>query len=154
MRTRSLHPLPSARRVTALRLSQVLLGAFAMLWIGPQAAAAGDYEGEGDYVRYCASCHGMDGSGDGPAAPALKAPPPDLRKIAARRDGVFPHASIIRMIDGRDPVIGHGSREMPVWGTRLTEHMAPGLPTDAKARGTAFLLSLYLAGIQLEASGD
>ena len=132
----------------------LLVGALAVFWIGANSAAAGEFEVEGDYVRYCASCHGVDGAGDGPATPALKAPPPDLRTIAARRSGVFPHAAIIRMIDGRDPVIGHGSREMPVWGTRLTEHLAPGLPTDAKARGTALLLSLYLEGIQQKAPAD
>lgn len=34
--------------------------------------------GEALYVRYCASCHGDTGAGDGPAAAALTPPPADL----------------------------------------------------------------------------
>jgi len=30
------------------------------------------------YVQYCASCHGKEGKGDGPAAAALKTPLPTL----------------------------------------------------------------------------
>ena len=31
-------------------------------------------EGRDNYVAYCAVCHGLDGTGNGPAAPAMKKP--------------------------------------------------------------------------------
>jgi hypothetical protein len=34
------------------------------------------------YTAYCAVCHGIDGKGRGPAADALKVPPPDLTMLA------------------------------------------------------------------------
>ena len=53
------------------------------------------------FVTYCASCHGVDALGDGPVAPALRAPLPDLTRIAERSGGVFPESSIAMKIDGR-----------------------------------------------------
>jgi mono/diheme cytochrome c family protein len=40
--------------------------------------------GEKTFVRYCASCHGVGGTGNGPVAPALKPPPTDLTTISKR----------------------------------------------------------------------
>jgi len=34
------------------------------------------------YINYCASCHGVDGRGNGPAAAALKMPPTDLTVLS------------------------------------------------------------------------
>src|SRR5512144_687959 len=75
--------------------------------------------GEQEFSRNCAVCHGNDGHGNGPAAPALRTPPADLTRIAERRGGKFPDAEIAAKIDGRFEVIAHGSREMPVWGVHL-----------------------------------
>ena len=70
---------------------------------------------------YCASCHGRDGRGSGPAASALKTPPPDLTAIAKREGGRFPRGYVESFVTGEsDRVIpAHGSREMPVWGPIL-----------------------------------
>jgi len=117
------------------------------------AASAEDQrvqQGQEAYQRLCASCHGMDGRGAGPAAEALDPAPADLTRIAARRDGDFPVAAILRLIDGRDPVVAHGSREMPIWGERLQEGVEPGLAGEAEARGKALLLVEYLRSIQTE----
>ena len=46
----------------------------------------------------------------------MKKPPPDLTQFAARNGGVFPSALVARIIDGRQPVTGHGGPDMPVWG--------------------------------------
>ena len=100
------------------------------------------------YQQYCASCHGAGGQGDGPVAPALKALPADLTKIAARRDGVFPEADIARWIDGRFDVVAHGSREMPVWGRKFADHIAEGVSTDEVVRGRVLTLVEYLKSIQ------
>ncbi|MBZ5722422.1 MAG: cytochrome c [Acidobacteriia bacterium] len=65
---------------------------------------------------YCAACHGIDGKGNGPVAPALKYKVPDLTEISKRGNGKFPIARIRDIIDGKETLSGHGSREMPVWG--------------------------------------
>ena len=66
---------------------------------------------------YCASCHGRDGNGKGPVAPALRVPPPDLTRIAARNDGVFPKARVEALLTGdQNMPPAHGSSDMPVWG--------------------------------------
>lgn len=69
------------------------------------------------FRAYCASCHGADGKGKGPAAGALKSAPADLTKISARNGGKFPFVKVQEMIAGQAPVVvSHGNREMPVWG--------------------------------------
>ena len=69
------------------------------------------------YTAYCAVCHGKDGKGGGPMAKALKVAPADLTRIAMRNGGRFPMARIQRIISGEEPQpVGHGTREMPVWG--------------------------------------
>jgi mono/diheme cytochrome c family protein len=74
-------------------------------------------EGKDLYAAYCASCHGLDGSGNGPVAPALKAALPDLRTITRRNSGVFPKEELEKMILGtKDSRVAHGSADMPVWG--------------------------------------
>ena len=71
--------------------------------------------GEALYDRYCATCHGLDARGDGPMAPSLLIQPPDLTTLAARNDGILPVARIVTRIDGRDPLVSHGS-PMPIYG--------------------------------------
>jgi hypothetical protein len=73
-------------------------------------------EGRDLFRAYCASCHGADGKGGGPVAPALKNDLPDLTTIAKRNGGIFPAERVRRIIAGEDAIIAHGSREMPVWG--------------------------------------
>jgi mono/diheme cytochrome c family protein len=68
------------------------------------------------YTAYCASCHGANGKGDGPAAPALKVPPTNLTLIAAKNGGTFPDAHIAQVIRGDSATAAHGNKDMPVWG--------------------------------------
>jgi len=67
------------------------------------------------YALYCATCHGAQATGDGPTAELMTLQPPDLTRLAAANDGVFPTGRVVRQIDGRDPVLAHGS-PMPVFG--------------------------------------
>lgn len=131
----------------------VLIAGFALATT-PQGSKAGDDAGQAEFVRYCSSCHGMDADGTGPVAETLKKPPPDLRLIAARRDGVFPQAAVMRIIDGRDPVIAHGLREMPVWGEEFRAEVPSGPSAESMARGRALLLTRYLQSIQIEAEAE
>ena len=68
------------------------------------------------YKTYCAVCHGLDAKGDGPLAESLRRVPPDLTLLAKRNAWKFDAASVHRMIDGRDPIKGHGGPDMPIWG--------------------------------------
>lgn len=100
------------------------------------------------FGRYCASCHGVSGKGDGPVASALEVPPADLTRIAARRGGTFPDSEIARFIDGRFDLPAHGSREMPVWGRRFGASIAKNTEPDEVARGRILTLVEYLKTIQ------
>lgn len=103
----------------AQRRSCGLLG-FVVLGIAFSAGAAAQtfdsYSGEETYFRFCASCHGEDGHGDGPVAAGLKISVPDLTSLRKRQGDQFPDTLLRRIIDGRDIVIYHGTRYMPVWG--------------------------------------
>ena len=68
------------------------------------------------FRAYCASCHGKDAKGNGPAAVALKPKVPDLTVLAKNNGGKFPEDRVRKTIMGDDAVAAHGSREMPVWG--------------------------------------
>jgi mono/diheme cytochrome c family protein len=100
------------------------------------------------FQSYCVSCHGRQGRGDGPVAPALQTPPADLTRIAARRGGRFPDGEIARFIDGRFEVAAHGSREMPVWGARFSEVVPEAALSEEIARGKIATLVEYLKSIQ------
>ena len=76
---------------------------------------------------YCVVCHGKEAKGDGPLAENLRHAPPDLTLRAKRNAGKFDAARVHRMIDGRDPIKGHGRSDMPIWAT----------PSSARARDSA-----------------
>jgi mono/diheme cytochrome c family protein len=69
------------------------------------------------YVQYCAPCHGADGKGNGPAAPAMKVPPSDLTQLSKKHDGKYPASYVGGILKfGGGPNASHGSADMPVWG--------------------------------------
>jgi mono/diheme cytochrome c family protein len=68
------------------------------------------------FMSYCASCHGKDAKGDGPAAAALKQLPADLTTLAKRNGGKYPTDKVTSVLRGQDKLIAHGDQEMPVWG--------------------------------------
>jgi mono/diheme cytochrome c family protein len=74
----------------------------------PVAGAAG--AGEALYRRYCASCHGVDGRGDGTVAGVLRKAPPDLTRLE------YGEGELMMRIDGRRTIRAHGASAMPVWG--------------------------------------
>jgi mono/diheme cytochrome c family protein len=68
------------------------------------------------FVSYCASCHGKDAKGDGPAANALKQLPADLTTLAKRNGGKYPSDKVTSILRGQTTLMAHGDQEMPVWG--------------------------------------
>ena len=67
------------------------------------------------YQTHCATCHGVDATGQGPLAAALVLQPVDLTVLSARNGGTFPLERVLKRIDGTDPLVSHGS-PMPVYG--------------------------------------
>ena len=82
----------------------------------PPEVNAGAEGGRSMFRTYCATCHGISAKGDGPLADQLRFRPADLTLLAKRNRGSFDPAKVEKIIDGRDPVKGHGGPDMPVWG--------------------------------------
>jgi mono/diheme cytochrome c family protein len=95
----------------------------------PAASQAAATSGKQTFVRYCASCHGMDGKGEGPAASAMKTPPPDLTRLARRHQGKYPAGYVGALLKFGSNFASHGSEDMPVWGWRFKEIDAVRDPT-------------------------
>ncbi len=74
------------------------------------------YSGAEMFKTYCAACHGMNAKGGGPAADALKVPPPDLTSLKKNGGGKFPAARVTHIVEGSDEIGAHGSSDMPLWG--------------------------------------
>lgn len=120
-------------------------------WLGTgSAAAAGfaDYSGPQLYQRFCASCHGVGGFGDGPVAPSLKVMIPDLTELSRRSGGRFPEERIRRVIDGRQAYPAHGTRDMPVWGQELWIEQGADAEAEAVTRRVVDRLVEYLRSMQ------
>ena len=97
------------------------------------------------YIAYCASCHGKDGKGDGPAAAALKSAPTDLTLLAAKNGGQFPKSHVSQTIKGDSATPSHGSKDMPVWGPIFR---AMGTTSDGVVQLRVRNLTKYIASLQ------
>ena len=104
------------RQLTVKRLRTIagllLLASPAMVY----AQVIDEYSGQETFMRYCAACHGESGQGDGPVASGLPITVPDLTRLQERKGASFPEDVLRKIIDGREVVIVHGTRFMPVWG--------------------------------------
>ena len=49
-------------------------------------------------------------------AASLRSAPPDLTLLAQNNGGEYPAEDVARIIDGRNPLPGHGGPDMPIWG--------------------------------------
>ena len=96
------------------------------------------------FADYCASCHGLDGSGGGPIAKGLRAAPANLRLLAQQNDGRFPSRRVQTAIDGRGMPSAHGLPEMPVWGKVWKRQ---GL-SEAQVRAQILSIAAYVGTLQ------
>ena len=96
------------------------------------------------YQRYCASCHGTAGKGDGPMARDLSVVPTDLTRLAKTNKGIFPFSTVVQVIDGRKIMRGHGTPDMPVWGEIFPKTQGTASPSveTAVARITHYVWSI------------
>lgn len=140
-----MRPNPTwAKQNWLIALTALSLGFVAVATSLP-ASVAGESDiqrGRALYSQYCRSCHGVTGTGDGPAASSLKVAPADLTSISKKYSG-FPKEKVMDWIDGTKYAAGHGSREMPVWGKKFHRGLAgKGVSGEVQA------LTEYLKSIQ------
>ena len=80
------------------------------------SSAAEADQGRMYFLRYCGSCHGVEGKGDGTVSRSLKVKPADLTQLKKKNNGVFPLEKVMATINGKTRVEAHGESEVPVWG--------------------------------------
>ena len=105
--------------------------------------------GKQTYIHYCASCHGVDARGDGPAAFVLKTTPPDLTTLAKRHGGKFPYEYVSDVLRFGTRILSHGSSDMPIWGPVFG---SMDYYDDVAVRKRIKDLSDYLASLQQKES--
>jgi len=140
---------PLSRRLLATTALPLLLFT-GVARAGSHDAADGESPGQRDYRRYCASCHGVAADGRGPVAPALKTPPANLTRLAARFGSPLPRNKLLPFIDGRDAGRAHGTREMPVWGDVLYGELGGAREREMLVRGTIFGILDHLETMQVQ----
>jgi len=102
------------------RIATIFVAAASFVAISTVGQAQPVDIGKREYTNNCAVCHGTSGRGDGPAAEFLITRPTNLASIAKRNGGVFPFARVYAVIDGTQETKGHGTREMPIWGSEFS----------------------------------
>jgi mono/diheme cytochrome c family protein len=98
------------------------------------------------YKDYCASCHGLQGKGDGPAAPLLKSAPTDLSRLAERNGGRYPSMKVTGTLKYGSSGNAHGTIDMPIWADVFHSwfHGAPDLRANNLVK--------YVASLQQDGS--
>jgi len=71
------------------------------------------------YKEYCAVCHGTTGQGDGPAIGFMRTPPPDLRKLRLRNNGIYPAGYVEALLHSGGGNHGGDVLAMPAWESDL-----------------------------------
>jgi mono/diheme cytochrome c family protein len=106
-------------------------------------------QGEQLYRSHCATCHGASGKGNGPAAPALKNPPPNLTLLAKNHDGKFPDLRVMHVLESGTDLTAHGSKDMPIWGP-IFRDMGPAAAGGQVGHLREVNLTEYLKSIQVK----
>jgi mono/diheme cytochrome c family protein len=88
-----------------------------------QIAQAGN-GAEATYQKSCATCHGTDGRGNGPAAMALNPKPQDFRDC--KRMSAYPDQTLFDAVKGGGQAVGL-SPMMPAWSGSLSDEQIHGL---------------------------
>ena len=110
--------------------------------------AAESDQGRAYFVRYCASCHGVEGKGDGTVSRSLKIKPADLTQLKKRNKGQFPLEKVMATIDGRTRIEAHGESKMPVWGELFEKEATPQKDPTAAATAKVKVIADYVSTLQ------
>ena len=135
--------------------------------VGARPAAGaedpGVVQGQKLYTKYCASCHGPAGKGDGPQAASTTPKASDLTQVAKNNGGKFPFYEVMLLIEGRRPTSqnadaslpglpkAHGDPKMPAWGEVFSrQEMSAGTSLDLQLQTTGKIMEIteYLQSIQ------
>ncbi|WNB75117.1 c-type cytochrome [Methylomonas koyamae] len=137
-------PIEKIRSAMLPALGILLLGAAA------NAAAEGNPDlGKIEYDSHCAACHGATAQGNAATGKdASTKPVPDLTKLSRNHNGTFPFDTVYQIIDGRQEIAAHGSREMPIWGAAFKSATSPHFDGDATQGGEAMVRSRILALVE------
>ncbi|MCK4712870.1 MAG: cytochrome c [Marinosulfonomonas sp.] len=130
------------------------VGLAVLLTSEAQAISLGEFE----YRNSCVQCHGVLGKGDGPVSGFMSgAVPSDLSLLQKSNGGIFPVASVYSIIEGEDQIGAHGTRDMPMWGSRYRYRVAADIDssfspeaTDLYVRTRILSLIEYLSTLQAE----
>ena len=133
------------RVLLALSVTAALLFSVA----GLKAQSLADERGRDIFMRYCASCHGVTGRGDGPVGQQLSVMVPDLTRLAERRGGMLDQVRLREIIDGRAAIVAHGTRTMPVWGYEFWVDEGADVEAEARVRTVVDKLIAYLRSLQV-----
>jgi len=116
--------------VMVLQAAVLLAGLFAAASTSPDEKAKTQQHDPGRLIQslngpeiyraHCATCHGVEGKGDGPVAPALTTKMPDLSTISQRSGGVFPVGRVRKIILGDEIIAGHVPAKCPFGGRYST----------------------------------
>jgi mono/diheme cytochrome c family protein len=148
-------PIMTAQRQTRWwRKPGSLAGLFlvAVSWAAPGLAQEAEVvtAGKREFRQHCAVCHGLGGTGDSVMVNLnlLTVKPTDLTQLKKRHKGTFPFWHVYRIVDGREPVKGHGTADMPIWGNTFQEKEGTSLAAETRISGRILQLVYYLQSIQ------
>jgi len=130
MQRRSLFSLIAVFFLSALAVCQQDQPSKVERKTAPATSAA---SGKEMFLNYCASCHGKNATGDGPAAGALKIAPADLTQLAKKNNGKYPSMRVSSVLNGQANLAAHGNTEMPVWGA-VFRQMSGGHEAEVQQR--------------------
>ena len=145
------------KRAMVYFLKVVLILSLSLLPLGGAKSAAWSQEpeiiqgGRHLYEKFCVTCHGPKAKGDGSLAASLSPRPADLTQLTRLHGGQFPFWKAYRVIDGRQHLEGHGTRDMPVYGIwfRIPDDEV-SIETEwaDQVRGRIWQLLSYLESVQ------
>ena len=106
--------------------------------------------GHQEFRHACAVCHGLGGQGESVMTTLnlLTVRPTDLTQLSKKHQGAFPFWQVYRIIDGREEVKGHGTRDMPIWGQVFRQPHESKRIEETAVIGRILALVYYLQSIQ------
>jgi len=106
--------------------------------------------GHREFRHACAVCHGLGGKGESVMTTLnlLTVRPTDLTQLSKKHQGQFPFWRVYQIIDGREEVKGHGTRDMPIWGEVFRQPEGGKSVDETHAIGRILALVYYLQSIQ------
>ena len=126
-----------------------------ILWATPPGTALAQQEdivaaGHREFRHACAVCHGLGGKGESvmTSLNLLTVRPMDLTQLSKKHQGQFPFWQVYRVIDGREEVKGHGTRDMPIWGEVFRQPEGGQRLDETHVIGRILALVYYIQSIQ------